>query len=102
MNASHWKRSVVLVSSFLLAFAPVGLQQASAAPPIGTHAKVVTVAPADRDYQRGYRDGFRAGYADARNDCSSSLGANSDSSYARGYSAGYSAGFARGEARYCQ
>ncbi|MFF9061427.1 hypothetical protein ACIRPQ_27525 [Streptomyces sp. NPDC101213] len=103
MTTRHWKRSVIACSALVLGFAPVGIQQASAAAPAETHAGAPAAVNSPRDYRQGYRDGFRDGYQDARDDCRRGGGYRSFSSndYTRGYADGYSAGFARAENRYC-
>ncbi|MFE9996277.1 hypothetical protein [Streptomyces avermitilis] len=103
MNASLWKRPVVLSSALVLAFAPIGLQQASAAPS-ETHASAST-APSNRnDYREGYRDGFRDGWGDARDNCHRNRNSHqsfSNDDYTRGYGDGFSSGYSRAERRYC-
>ncbi|MEV6618583.1 hypothetical protein AB0N31_32930 [Streptomyces sp. NPDC051051] len=103
MTARHWKRSVIACSVLILGFAPVGIQQASAAAPTETHASAPAAVNSPRDYRQGFRDGFRDGYQDARDDCrpGGGLRSFSTSDYTRGYADGYSAGFARAERRYC-
>ncbi|MGW1498580.1 hypothetical protein ACWCQW_08385 [Streptomyces mirabilis] len=105
MNASHWKRSVVLSSTLILALAPVGLQQASAATPSETHASAPTAVSNQSEYRRGYKDGFRDGYNDARHDCHRDRGGygygRSNGDYYRGYSDGFGDGFSRAERQYC-
>ena len=105
MNASHWKRSVVLSSTLILALAPVGLQQASAATPSETHASAPTAVSSQSEYRRGYKDGFRDGYNDGRDNCHRDHGSygygRSNGDYYRGYGDGFSAGFSRAEDRYC-
>ncbi|MEU2586643.1 hypothetical protein [Streptomyces avermitilis] len=104
MNASHWKRPVVLSSALILAFTPIGLQQASAAAPSGTHASAST-APSNRnDYRQGYRDGYRDGWNDARDNCHRNKGGRhsfSSNDYERGYGDGFSSGYSKAERRYC-
>jgi hypothetical protein len=105
VNASHWKRSVVLSSTLILALAPVGLQQASAATPSETHASAPTAVSNQSEYRRGYKDGFRDGYNDGRDNCHRDHGrygyGRSNGDYYRGYGDGFSAGFSRAEDRYC-
>ncbi|WP_329534409.1 hypothetical protein OG568_34715 [Streptomyces sp. NBC_01450] len=105
MNARHWKRSVILGSTLILALAPVGLPQASAATPNETHASAPASVSGQREYRQGFKDGFRDGYADARDDCRKHGGrygwSHSKGDYVRGYSDGFSAGFTRAEDRYC-
>lgn len=110
MPASYCKRSAVLGTALIaatIALSPVGLQQASAATPSGTHVSATTMVQRDNSFRQGYRAGFRAGWADARDDCQRSRGmqnfnnSNNNDSYANGFSAGYSSGFARAEDRYC-
>ncbi|POX64124.1 hypothetical protein C3492_07020 [Streptomyces sp. Ru62] len=109
MRASYRKRSAVLGTTLVaatLALGPVGLQQASAATPSGTHAGATTTVDRDNSYRQGYRAGFRAGWADAKDDCkqnrnNNNFNSNNNSSYARGFGDGYSAGYARAEDRYC-
>ncbi|MET8561992.1 hypothetical protein ABZV75_15885 [Streptomyces flaveolus] len=109
MRASHCKRSAVLGTTLIaatLALSPVGLQQASAATPGGTHAGATTTVQRDNDYRQGYKAGYRAGWADAKDDCqmnkknNNNFNSNNDS-YASGYDDGYSSGYARAEDRYC-
>lgn len=110
MRASHCKRSAVLGTTLVaatLALSPVGLQQASAATPSGTHASATTTVQRDNSYKQGFRAGFRAGWADAKDDCKQNRNNNNfnsnrnNESYARGYADGYSAGYSRAEDRYC-
>ncbi|WP_449341156.1 hypothetical protein, partial [Streptomyces canarius] len=72
MRASHCKRSAVLGTTLIaatLALSPVGLQQASAATPSGTHASATTTVQRDNSYRQGYKAGYRTGWADAKDDC---------------------------------
>ncbi|MEW2508813.1 hypothetical protein [Streptomyces sp. NPDC046870] len=108
MRASHCKRSAVLGTTLVaatLALGPVGIQQAQAASPNGTHAGVTTTLQRDNSYRQGYKAGFRAGWSDAKDDCEKSRGSNNfarnNGSYARGYADGYSDGYTRAEDRYC-
>ncbi|MGW2030134.1 hypothetical protein [Streptomyces argyrophylli] len=108
MRASHCKRSAVLGTTLIaatLALSPVGIQQASAASPSGTHAGATTTLQRDNSYRQGYKAGFRAGWSDAKDDCEKSGGTNNfarnNGSYTRGYADGYSDGYARAEDKYC-
>ncbi|CAM5474398.1 MULTISPECIES: hypothetical protein [Streptomyces] len=108
MRASHCKRSAVLGTTLIaatLALSPVGLQQASAATPSGTHASATTTVQRDNSYRQGYKAGYRTGWADAKDDCQMNKNNNnfnrSNNSYANGYDDGYSAGYSRAEDRYC-
>ncbi|AEY89206.1 MULTISPECIES: hypothetical protein [Streptomyces] len=109
MRASHCKRSAVLGTTLIaatLALSPVGLQQASAATPSGTHTSATTTVQRDNSYRQGFKAGYRAGWADAKDDCRMSRNNNnnfnrSNNSYANGYDDGYSAGYSRAEDRYC-
>lgn len=108
MNASRWKRYVVLSAALTLGLSPLGVQQASAAPPSETHAGVPAAISSPADYRQGFRVGFRDGFADARAECRFGYnranfhgGDGGFGDYARGYAHGYSAGYARAERQYC-
>ncbi|MGW0816535.1 hypothetical protein ACWD00_25310 [Streptomyces viridiviolaceus] len=115
MNACRRKRYVVLSAALILGLSPIGVQQASAAPPSETHANVSAAISSPSDYRQGYRVGFRDGFGDARNEChfgydGVSLGRGGGfgdyareylRDYARGYADGYSFGYARAERQYC-
>ncbi|MFJ8792824.1 hypothetical protein [Streptomyces sp. NPDC102462] len=107
MIGNYSKRSIVSASALLLAFAPVGLQQAVAVTPSQTHSNASAAVSSTDDYRRGFQAGFRSGYSDARDDCKMERGRqyghgfSRAGDYTRGWANGYSAGFARAEARYC-
>ncbi|MGW2212344.1 hypothetical protein [Streptomyces sp. NPDC001781] len=108
MPATNRKRTAALCSVFMAAgvvLAPIGLQQASAAP-APSHVTTTTKAPTSQeDYQRGFRDGFRSGFRDGRHchhhdgDHHVGMGMSLrdvDRDYQQGFKNGYKSGFRLG------